>query len=376
MVTDAAGPVSTGTCHKVDDLGRWSTCHKVDDLGRWSQVVASMLMAAQMRPVQRSSFEGVIQHVHVGNFILVDMTSTAHVVERREQDSAAVPRNDLVFFLQMQGSVAFSQDKRNAVVNPGDFGMYDASRRFVAEVTSDFRALNLRIRPQRLGLSDRQISSLTASTISGTEGLSPLVSALLRSAGESLAPSAVTQPRATLAAAARIESLVGDVLRGHLEARGEAGTLQRRAGVDVDVVIELMRDRLDEPGLTADSIARQAHISRRQLHRLFQQRGETFSAVLRTMRLELATANLQRTEYEHVPISVIGARSGYATASHFSQAFRRHMGITPTEMRHSAASTDDQLRVGRPGGISPPVPPTPQSGSGGRSYGRLFDLRE
>jgi AraC-like DNA-binding protein len=305
---------------------------EVADLESWRRVVSSTLAGAQMLSVRPAAFEGRIRRVRVGDLALVDMTASAHVAKRSSGDNGGAG-SGYVLSLQLDGSEEVVQGRRRVTLAPGDFTVYDASRPFLAEGTADFRCLNVQISSRAIGLTDDEMRSLVAQRIGGTSGLAPVVGTLLVHASDTLATSARTQPRASIDAARHTVTLIGDLLRGHLEAAGDGPHARRAPAVDVDRVVELMIARLGEWGVTAEQVAADAHVSLRQLHRLFESRGESFGQTLRRLRLERAAADLRSPELAGVTVAEIGARWGFATPAHFSQTFRRSLGVGPAEFR-------------------------------------------
>jgi AraC family transcriptional regulator, L-arginine-responsive activator len=108
--------------------------------------------------------------------------------------------------------------------------------------------------------------------------------------------------------------------------------------------LQLMEANIEDP-LATDEIAGLVGISRRQLERLFRQYlGAMPSKYYLNLRLSKARTQLQRTSKSVVQISLA---SGFASAAHFSNAYRDRFGVTPREERrnwiekHRAGSADD-----------------------------------
>ena len=64
--------------------------------------------------------------------------------------------------------------------------------------------------------------------------------------------------------------------------------------------------------------------------------GRTIFAYLTARRLEAAQACLRGGQ---APLKVVAARLGYASVSHFSQAFTRKFGYRPGRIRRSVCSS-------------------------------------
>jgi transcriptional regulator GlxA family with amidase domain len=98
--------------------------------------------------------------------------------------------------------------------------------------------------------------------------------------------------------------------------------------------VTLMEANLGEP-LPTDDIARLVGVSRRQLERLFKQHlDELPSRYYARLRLTRARRLLQQTSQS---ILQIGLACGFASGSHFSNAYRAHFGHTPREERSQRA---------------------------------------
>ena len=98
-------------------------------------------------------------------------------------------------------------------------------------------------------------------------------------------------------------------------------------------VVRLMQQHIEDP-LPVDDLARLIAVTRRQLERLFSAHlGETPSRFYAQVRLERARELLRETE---MGILAVGVACGFASASHFSRAYRNHFGVSPKEDRAAA----------------------------------------
>jgi AraC family transcriptional regulator len=93
---------------------------------------------------------------------------------------------------------------------------------------------------------------------------------------------------------------------------------------------EFMRAHLGRP-LTLNELAREAGLSPFHLLRVFRRAyGETPVRRLTRLRMEAARHHLQTG---HEPVSAIAFLCGYENPSHFATAFRRIVGVSPTNYR-------------------------------------------
>jgi AraC-like DNA-binding protein len=97
-------------------------------------------------------------------------------------------------------------------------------------------------------------------------------------------------------------------------------------------IVAFIQQNLADPGLSPERIAREQHISVRQLYKLWTHNELSLSEWIMSERLEGARRALA------VPappgtIGTIARRWGFADSTHFSRRFRRAYGLSPREWR-------------------------------------------
>ncbi|MGW6992605.1 helix-turn-helix domain-containing protein [Streptomyces sp. NPDC054946] len=93
---------------------------------------------------------------------------------------------------------------------------------------------------------------------------------------------------------------------------------------------DLADRRLADPELSPAMLARELNVSVRTLHRAFAAVGEQVSAYIRHRRLHEARLALVAPS-SRLSISELAAHWQFADGSHFTRAFKKHFGQTPTE---------------------------------------------
>jgi AraC-like DNA-binding protein len=138
-------------------------------------------------------------------------------------------------------------------------------------------------------------------------------------------------------------SLVFDAAYLHLPLVRDEAALQRMLHRALPLmVVPYRRDRLLVDRLThllrtqagtahtADSLARQLHVSVRSLHRQLQAEGESLQALKDRVRREHAQQLLLRGE---LPVAQVAGAVGFASAKAFSRAFASWTGLSPQAFR-------------------------------------------
>lgn len=120
--------------------------------------------------------------------------------------------------------------------------------------------------------------------------------------------------------------------------------------------LALMEANLSEP-LPTEDVARLVGVSRRQLERLFKQHLDALpSRWYAELRLARARRLLQQTGQS---ILQIGLACGFASGSHFSNAYRGRYGHTPREERSQRAAAWRDQGAAPPPPAPPPAPESP-----------------
>lgn len=122
-----------------------------------------------------------------------------------------------------------------------------------------------------------------------------------------------------------LSQLIGLQLRRLLSNEVPSGLTAR-----LQQVIQQVQQNLAYPWST-EELARRLGCSRAQLHRLFSARlGRSPMQHIEWLRLQRASYWLQTTPW---PLKLIADRLGYENPYHFSTAFKRRMGLSPTHYR-------------------------------------------
>jgi len=133
--------------------------------------------------------------------------------------------------------------------------------------------------------------------------------------------------------------LIADVLDAAF-ARHGLPQVRRRNDTDVDhadraeAVKIYLASRLCER-ITLDDVARAVYASPFHLARLFQQR--TGMPVHRYLTLLRLRASLERLAEDANNLTALALELGFSSHSHFTEAFRREFGCTPSDVRRNAS---------------------------------------
>lgn len=151
--------------------------------------------------------------------------------------------------------------------------------------------------------------------------------------------------RARETAARHLYDLTALVLDGFVKggaARNERGIRAAR----LELIKRDILDRLCDPALDINSVARRQGVTPRYVQQLFKRDGVTFSDFLRDSRLDLVCERLRDPDPDQFSIAAIAFDIGFSDLSTFNRAFRRRYAMTPSDIRADAIARHGRRKRG------------------------------
>jgi AraC-like DNA-binding protein len=236
----------------------------------------------------------------------------------------------VVFVLHDGGPGRYLHEGRMRTLDRGGLYVTDLNSRYSYTRPGDGTARIVQIERSALGMTVEQVQSAAGRLIA-----SPLYG-LLRAHIAELCASAPRLSRtgesATVATATA--ALAGSLLRTTTEVTS-AVELHRYL---VQRVLAFMTINFAYAELSADIIAREHHVSKRHLFKVWSTQPESLAETLVRIRLEKAKGLL--TSGPSLPVGAVAHYCGFTDASHFSRRFRQAYGVSPVHYRRGARECD------------------------------------
>ena len=290
---------------------------------QWRENVSMAFVPLDAVSTGPSSFEGTLVSSTLGTLQLSEVTGREVDVRRTR---ATIRRSDpglIKVGLQLTGSGTLVQNDREAVLNPGDFAVYDTSAPYELHFSGDFEMFVVMFPRRELRIDDRELTTVAARRIEGAQGVGALVSPFLHTLRRNALDG-------TLPTTPMLEHAVLDLLGAALddaaphEARGSTLLVEAKA---------LVESHLSDPSLSTASLAARLHISTRYLQKLFESDGRTVAGWIRSRRLDRCHRDLRDPRFAGDSIGTICARHGLIDSSNFSKLFKEAYGVPPREYR-------------------------------------------
>ena len=300
----------------------------------WAEVSAQVFEPFSVSPRDARPFSARLHRWELGALNLYRMRSDPSAVHRSPGCIRSGDPEIVHVMLQHRGRCVVAQDRRRAVAQPGQLVCWQSSAPYALEPPEPFEALIVEIPVALLGPHVDRVCARTADAIDADRGIARLVGRYLRELFDGLGDGSIDDGGALLA-----DSFV-ELVRALYAEGGDrsAGRALRSGDVLRRRIAAFIDERLADPALGPEEIARAHHISRSYLDKLFAAEGTTVRESIRDRRLERCRSDLLDPALAGEPVFDIALRWGFVSASHFSRVFRAAYGMSPREFRAAFAS--------------------------------------
>ncbi|HZZ46275.1 MAG TPA: helix-turn-helix domain-containing protein [Pseudonocardia sp.] len=329
-------------------------CPAPEQFDYWREVICQAFVPlTPTRRVDEVSFSGQVETRPLGTLNRAALRSQAQDTLHGPKEVSRTSGEYYFVNLQLEGVCRVVQSGVESFINPGQFTVVDTTEPYAFTLDSNWSMLSYRVPRGQISTRLARPRSGLATPIETRSGVGAVASSLMRSLwqlGDVAGPEAAAELADSFAAAvaAALSSIPGATPGTALSSTPATspGTSLSISGQPVrerslqagirTAILGFVRQNVSNPDLSVSLVCRHFSISPRTLHKLFQERHESFSATVRSIRLERCARLLADSTCVD-SITEIAARNGFSDPASFSRAFRRRYGMAPREMRWSVA---------------------------------------
>jgi AraC-like DNA-binding protein len=294
----------------------------------WHDAICEIYLQVDCTAQQQDDYEGFVRELRFGAVTLTDTLSSPQSVLRQKRHLARLEKDCYFMGLAQSGCVTVHQASSSLTMHPGVGALYCASEPYQLRCDVKLRSFWAELPRQAFASRfDSEAPPLMA-RLDLSRGLGRIAvefCATLAQEGAQLD----LQPRAELG-----EQFM-DLLA--LAISADSG---RQAAADVSVRRARLRSvksyidaHLSDPHLSLAKIAEKNGISLRYLHLLFRPTDMSVSEWVRMRRLQRCYEQLTSPMHRTRSVTEIAYAMGFSSSSHFSNLFRSHFGLRPTDVR-------------------------------------------
>ena len=287
----------------------------------WHDVILRHCIPSEGKPQADGRFNGELAVREIGLIDVCTLTSTLHNWERKAHHLRTGPEDDLWLGYIQGGYGQLEQGGRRACLSAGDLVLYDAAQTFRFSIGGCDNHL-IRI-PRHLLNGQISARGLMTATIldNNRPGVTPLREIVCLAANHSVLSG---NPEM----AGRLSQTILDLLTLSLELQ-DIDKVAAERDLYARVRNYISRN-LKSPDLSIESIAKAHHVSVRTVTRAFARQQKTPAAIIWQERLVACRNALEQGGARSV--SAIALDHGFSDLTHFSHAFRKAFGVTPSSV--------------------------------------------
>ncbi|HEU4733476.1 MAG TPA: helix-turn-helix domain-containing protein [Kofleriaceae bacterium] len=289
-----------------------------DRVALWSDALATVCGPLHAEPLG-STLDGTMTFGTIGRLQIGHITASGHRIGLTPELARTERHPVAKVIVQTAGASVYEQRGERVTLTPGDGLVYDVSQPHEIISTETTEHFVVIIPHDLLVGRGVRLDRLTAQRFSARAGVGRLAADLIHS---------------TFGELATINSACEDDLASSLlslvflplpnESTHASEALRHR-------IESYIRDQIRDPELSIDKIASALRCSKRYLHKAFAASDRSIADHIWTTRLDGCRGDLERRSDR--TISEIAFAWGFSSSAHFSRAFRKRFGVTPTEFR-------------------------------------------
>ena len=293
--------------------------------GFWREVVCSVYVPMDAEPIARQAFNARMDVRAARGRVHSQVDAGAQCVSRgAAQISRADERDVYTFMVQRTGTCAVEQAGAQALLRPGDMLLFHNSRPYRLQFDQPFRQTVIQAPRGCVGPLAGGLDRRLAQRLQPTGGFGRVLHGFVQGLDQAL-------PEVDDVEAAVLVDELFHLLAAHSAALDDGAVDARRALVAR--AQHDARERLADPDLDIEALARAQRVSARSLQRAFASVGTGVMRWLRDERLARCAAALADPSWRTRGIADIALAHGFRDVPAFGRSFKAHFGQTPGDWR-------------------------------------------
>jgi AraC-like DNA-binding protein len=296
------------------------------DLKRWAGAIWATYGALHIVPDEGTGFSGSLTRRDFDRLKAVELVGSPQTFHRTAPMVNSHPAEDLIVSMIVEGEGLIVQDGRSCALGPGEFALLESTRPYTMVIQQPARLIDFAWPRDAIGLSEGESSELTARAFRSDSPMGRWLSPMMLDLYE-------MKSGLSESGAIRVANSLADLLVTAALELSRPDQADARSRQQYDDMVRFVERNLDNPDLSAESVADEFFVSTRTVHRLFARFGITVAAVIRDLRLEACRQMMLSPSHRSQSISYISSQFGFSSLQVFSRAFTAKYGGSPKQYR-------------------------------------------
>jgi AraC-like DNA-binding protein len=293
--------------------------------GFWREVVCSVYVPMDAEPIARQAFHARMDVRAARGRVHSQVDAGSQCVSRAAaQISRADERDVYTFMVQRAGTCGVEQAGAHALMQPGDMLLFHNSRPYRLQFDQPFRQTVIQAPRGCVGPLARDLDRRLAQRLQPAAGFGRVLHGFVQGLDQAL-------PEVDDGEAAVLIDELFHLLAAHSTVRADGPIDARRS-----LMLRAQRDareRIADPDLGLETLARAQRVSARSLQRAFASMGTGVMRWLRDERLARCAAALADPAQHARAIADIALAHGFRDVPAFGRSFKARFGQTPGDWR-------------------------------------------
>ena len=312
-----------------------------DRVAMWRDHCCRVVMKLDIEPIGDARLEySILARDLPGVRVMSTASSPVRIIRTREY--LADGNGDLVFIINQTGKTTVTARGRDVALREGDALLMSASEVKVFDRHSYGGALSFRIPRSILSSMVTYVDDVVMQVVSyNTDALKLLAGY----AAPLFNDIALATPEFRRTAVNHLHDLVALALGA---ARDGVAAGHAIPAARLRMAKSYIMENSNRRDLSVGAVAAHLGLTPRNLQRLFESEGTTFSEFLLLQRLSRAHRMLTEPRLAQNPVGAIAYDAGFGDLSYFNRSFKRRFGVTPRDVRNDSTRFME-VSNGRPG---------------------------
>lgn len=304
----------------------------------WREMICRKYTQVDITSKLASDFKAETQIAQLQKMHLSRVRSDAMSLQKQRRDLERPDQDAYFVTLLLSGHYSLEQHGRTATLKPGEMLLYDATQPHRIHCSGEFAKLIFAIPRATLLTRFSRPDLCTAIGLTQQHGAAMVAADFLKSWSSRLPQ--LSQPTLETLCETSLDLLALALA----EIRPNDIKSSRSQAVVLLEIKRYVEQRLADPELNATAIAQAVGLSPRYINALFEQEQQSLMRYVLQRRLDRCYQAIAHRQATGLTISQIALRWGFNDLSHFSRAFKKRYGVSPSELNAKTANVPLQVQ--------------------------------
>lgn len=317
-------------------LKRFSTANvdRASRFGYWSDLNSELFCPLQISPARPDEFDAEVSIDTVGPIAIARTFSTAARIERSERHLTRPPGHRFGFLVAVRGTIHLIHRGHEIVLDKHDGVLLDQQAPYRITFSDSNHALGAQIHDETLRYLLPKAETYCGHPLRGSAGLGNTLSSLTESLWERVIEGVPAGAEHVLAHNL-LELLTAAYAVEYRSDTADTGVRNARKAQ----IRQYIEANLRDADLSVQAIAEFMRVSPRYVRMIFADEPETVTAYILRRRLERCAELMRNPRWGGRTVTDAAFEWGFSSTAHFSRAFKRQFGLSPTAYRAAPTGT-------------------------------------